>query len=428
MEGLTMKPLLINATDTRGGAARAAHRLLDGLRRTGLDARMLVQEKGGESDAVIAPRPMLGDWWQRLRPHLDALPLRLYPDADSSHPFSISCLPSRTLGRINTQAPDLVHLHWICEGFFPPGVLTKLDVPIIWTLHDLWPVTGGCHYPGSCDGFMSKCGRCPVLGSSRQQDISRWNWRRKERGWRRLKLTAVAPSNWIAVKARSSSLFSSVPVEVIPNGLDTDLFKPHDRQYCRELLGLHTDRPLVLFGSCGGIGDRRKGFDLLVQALSELRRESSCPEFELVTVGGGEGLHHDLPGIPIHSMGRIHDELGLALLYAASDILVAPSREENLSNMVMESMSCGIPTVAFSVGGMPDLVDHLETGYLASPEKAKDLARGINYLLSDSRRRADFGRAARYKVLSTFSLEVVATRYIKLYEIALKARKRHAVP
>lgn len=423
-----MKPLLLNATDIRGGAARAAHRLLDGLRRTGVDARMLVQEKGGESDAVLAPRPMLGDWWQRLRPHLDALPLRLYPNADSSRPFSISCLPGRTLGRINAQAPDLVHLHWTCEGFLPPGALSKLDVPVVWTLHDLWPVTGGCHYPGTCDGFIHRCGRCPLLGSSRLYDISRWNWRRKEHAWRRLQLTAVAPSNWIAAKARSSSLFASVPVEVIPNGLDTELFKPHDRRYCRELLGLRTERPIVLFGSCGGIGDRRKGFDLLVQALAELRRESSCPEFEVVTVGGGESLLRDLSGVPIHSMGKIHDELGLALLYAASDLLVAPSREENLSNMVMEAMACGLPTVAFSIGGMPDLVDHLETGYLASPESATDLARGINYLLSDSRRRVDLGRAARNKVLSTFSLDVVAARYIRLYESALEARGRQPLP
>ncbi|OGR33189.1 MAG: hypothetical protein A2091_02830 [Desulfuromonadales bacterium GWD2_61_12] len=419
-----MKPLLLNATDIRGGAARAAHRLFDGLRRTGMDARMLVQEKGGDSEAVMAPRPMLGDWWPRLRPHLDALPLRLYPKADVSKPFSNSYLPGHTLGRIQAQAPDLIHLHWVCEGFFPPRMLAQLEIPVVWTLHDLWPVTGGCHYPGSCEGFIHRCGHCPILGSASSYDLSRWNWWRKERAWRRTQLTAVAPSNWIAEKARASSLFSSVSIEVIPNGIDTELFKPREQRYCRELLGLPPERPLLLFGSCGGLGDRRKGFDLLVQAVADLRRDASCPDFEVVTVGGGEVLTRILPGITIHSMGRIHDDLGLALLYAAADLLVAPSREENLSNMVMEAMACGIPTVAFAVGGMPDLIKHLETGYLAASESVAELARGIKYCLSDSQRLMHLGQSARHKVLLSYSLDIVANQHIRLYEDVLKAGKR----
>lgn len=423
-----MNPLLLNVADNRGGAARAAHRLLSGLCRSGVNAQMLVQEKAGDDIAVLAPRPMLGDWWQRLRPHLDAVPLRLYPHADLTRVFSSSCLPGRTLGRIQSLSPDFVHLHWVCEGFFPPRMLAQLEIPIIWTLHDLWPVTGGCHYPGNCDGFMYRCGLCPILGSSRSCDLSRWNWWRKERAWRRLQLTVVAPSNWIAARARASALFSSVPIEVIPNGIDTELFKPHDRRFCRELLGLRTERPLVLFGSAGGVGDRRKGFDLLVQAIIELCRDSSCPEFEVVTVGGGEALSRKLPGVTIHSMGHMHDELGLALLYAASDLLVAPSREENLSNMVMEASSCGVPTVAFSVGGMPDLVDHHVTGYLASPENVEDLARGIRYVLSDSMRRLNLGQAARHKVLTSFSLDVVTNKHIRLYESVLATRKSPCAP
>jgi len=418
-----MKPLLLNSTDCRGGAARAAHRLLEGLCRSGVNAKMLVQEKAGDNNAVLAPRPMLGDWWYRLRPHLDALPLRLYPNADLSRLFSSSCLAGRTLQRIQALSPDLVHLHWVSEGFFLPRMLSHLDLPIIWTLHDLWPVTGGCHYPGECDGFINQCGRCPVLDSSRSCDLSRWNWRRKERAWRRPQMTVVAPSKWIADKARSSSLFSNVPVTVIPNGLDTERFKPYDRHYCRKILGLHTDRPLLLFGAFGGVGDRRKRFDLLAQEIVALCQEGSCPEFEVVTVGGGESLSRELPGVTIHAMGRMHDELGLALLYAACDMLVAPSREENLSNMVMEAMSCGLPTVAFAVGGMPDLIDHLETGYLSIPESVEDLGRGVNYLLADSQRRFDLGNAARRKVLSSYSFEIIAARHLQLYESVLDIRK-----
>jgi glycosyltransferase involved in cell wall biosynthesis len=296
--------------------------------------------------------------------------------------------------------------------------LRKFNRPIVWTLHDSWAFTGGCHVPFDCTRYRENCGVCPVLGSASEKDLSRWTWNRKARAWRDLDLTVVTPSRWLAECARSSSLFRDARVEVIPNGLDTETFQPLDKTSSRTLLGLPQDKKIILFGAVRGLSDPNKGFHLLTPALQEVAKGSKDA---LAVVFGSSG-YAGMPdlGMPVTFLGRIDDDHSLAKIYSAADVFVAPSKQENLPNTVMEAMACGTPCVAFHQGGVPDLVDHAVSGYLAQPFDTEDFARGIEWILGDDDRRAELSDQARRKIVAEFSLANVSERYATIYRELLE--------
>jgi glycosyltransferase involved in cell wall biosynthesis len=241
--------------------------------------------------------------------------------------------------------------------------------------------------------------------------------RQKQARWRQVDLSLVAPSRWIGDCASRSALFKDVPIEVIPNGLDLQSFKPVNRKIAREMLNLPQKTKLILFGA-KSTDDPRKGFGLLAQALLHLDN-NLANKCELLMFGAGE--ESSLPGSALQAryLGYLHDEVSLAMLYAAVDVFVAPSIQENLANTVMEALACGTPCVAFNIGGMPDMVEHLRNGYLARPFDALDLASGIEYILNypDS---IELSINARNKVVREFDSKLVAQKYIQLYEDILK--------
>lgn len=409
-----MNVLLLNATDIEGGAARAAHRLLAGLSRIGVEGRMLVQRRSGDDEAVIGPATSLGKVAGIVRPHLDQLLLRLYPRRQMT--FFPAVLPGSVAADVARLAPDLVHLHWVAGGFLRVETLARLGRPLVWTLHDSWPFTGGCTMPLDCRRYEERCGRCPILGSTRERDLSRRLWTRKRKAWEGLDLTIVTPSRWLGAAARASALFRDLRVEVIPNGLDLARFRPHDRHGARELLGLPRDRRLILFIGMNIVNDRNKGFHLLMPALEALRQSGRGERAELVVAGcSGSPSGVSMP-LVTHFLGRLHDDVTLALLYSAADLLVLPSIQENLPNTVMEAMACGTPVVAFDQGGVPDLVAHGRTGFLARPDDPGDLACGMAELLADDARKEAFGREARCAAEEKYGLETVARHYHALYE------------
>jgi glycosyltransferase involved in cell wall biosynthesis len=203
------------------------------------------------------------------------------------------------------------------------------------------------------------------------------------------------------------------PVTVIPNPIDTQLWQPVDKGLARQLLNLPQDVPLLLFGAGGGTADPRKGFDLLTAALAHLRGE--IDGLELVVFGQGEPKQPSALGFPVHYMGRLQDPLSLRVLYSAADAMVIPSRQDNLPNTGLEAHACGTPVIAFKVGGLPDIVDHLKTGYLAAPFDIEDLARGVQWVLAEGDRAKVLGEAARQRALNLWAPEVVANFYHGTY-------------
>lgn len=407
-----MKTLLINASDVRGGAARASYRLHQGLEQVGINSTMLVQDKRSTDISVIGPK-LIG--WKGVgvnyifRYIVDKLPLLLYPKYQRKNVWSPQWLPNKIHKKINRLNQDIVHFHWICDGFVPIQEVAKIKQPLIWTLHDMWSFTGGCHYNGTCDRYLYECGKCPQLGSDKEKDLSHWVWSRKKKYWANMDFTVVTPSRWLANCARSSSLFGDNKIEVIPNGLDLQKFKPIDKSKAKEDLNLPVDKNLILFGAMNSTKDKRKGFKYLKSAINVLSEDLA---FEAI-VFGNSGKDSQL-NIPINYMGNFPDNM-LAKLYSAADVFVAPSVQDNLPNTVMESLACGTPSVAFDIGGMSDMIEHKRTGYLAQPFDAEDLAKGITWVIEDEKRWQALSHQARQKVEDEFTMESVAQRYAELY-------------
>ncbi|QXE92321.1 glycosyltransferase family 4 protein [Geomonas subterranea] len=411
-----MKVLLLNTFYGEGGAARAAARLHSALRDASVDAHMLVQKAPAERyPQVHAPQSLTERVSALLKPPLETLPLSLYPRR-SRAPFFANLLPDHVLPRLRHIDPQLVHLHWVSAGFLRIETIPKLRRPMVWTLHDSWAFTGGCHLPMDCRRYTGTCGRCPVLGSNCEMDLSRWTWRRKAKAWQGVPLTVVTPSRWLARCAKESALFRDLRVEVIPNGLDLTRIPGVTRDTAREMFGFSPDKRYILFGAFSATSDKNKGFQYLAPALAKLREAGFGAECEIVVFGSPEP--EDAPdfGLRTHYLGYLHDELTLNLLYSAVDLFVAPSMQENLPNTIMEAMACGTPSVAFNVGGIPDLVDHKVNGFLATPFQPESLAEGMAWVLKREVPSEVLDAACRQKIARQFDIVTCAERYLRLYE------------
>ncbi len=403
-----MKVIFLNSSACRGGAARAAVRLFSALKHKGVVAAFLTQEP---SDGGM-PQKCLS--W--IRPRLDTLPLVFYPRRTRSL-FSPSLFPERLKHRIEGVQPELIHLHWIQEGFLRIETLTRLNLPIIWTLHDSWPFTGGCHLPYDCKRYQDSCGSCPVLGSTSERDLSRWVFKRKKLAWKNLDITVVSPSRWLARCAQESSLFGGRRIEVIPNGLDLSTFRMMDKQAARSSFGLAGKTRLILFCGANGLQDYNKGFHHLQSAIVGIVKAGYGAKLELAIAGSKVQNNLTNLGVKTTQLGFIRDECTLNLLYCAADVVVVPSLHENLPNTIMEAMASGTPCVAFNVGGVPDLIDHKQNGYLAQPNDARSLLEGILWSLGLGEEcYQQLCSNARLKIESGFSTEQCACKYLNLYQ------------
>lgn len=396
-----------------GGAGRAAMRLHQSLKSSNADSHIFAFDQGTffPSSDYDAPGP-LDRFLARYMQNIDKLPNKLHGHMTRAN-WSNNWAPNLTLRHVIEMKPDIVNLHFIGAGVFAIRDFPRLPCPVVWTLHDMSAFTGGCHYTGSCDRFHEKCGCCPILNSDSADDLSRTNWKRKENAWRDLQLTAVAPSEWMAMEARQSSLMAHQKVMVIPYGIDLDCFKPAEKQLARSALGLPTDKFLIAFGAVS-ISDSRKGLAMLWDALQIFIARVGREHCELVVFGSG-GWNVPESSIPVRNLGVIREDERLALLYSAADIFCAPSREENLANTAIESLACGTPVLAFRIGGFPDIIDHLGCGYLARPFEIESLVDGLQYLYSRQVAGEGFREASRKRAEELYDGRLTARRYLELY-------------
>ena len=409
-----MKILHLSTYDTAGGAARAAYRLHQGLQGINAHSQMLVQAKFSDDQTIFKPETNLEKGLAMLGHVLDAMPPRFYRQRAQTE-FSTQWVPDLIFPRVAQLNPDVINLHWINESYLRIETIAKLNQPIIWTIHDMWAFTGGCHYDQDCGQYVNSCSACPQLGSNKNFDLSGWTWQRKSSAWKNTRLTIVTPSVWLAKCASSSSLFRHRQIEVIPNGIDTDRYKPIDRQMLRSLLNLPQDKQLVLFGAINATSARRKGFHFLQPALQSLCKSGWYDKVELIVIGASKPDHQTDLGFKIHYLGQLSDDISLAQIYAAADVFVAPSIQDNLPNTVMEAIACGTPCVAFKIGGMPDMIEHQKNGYLAQAFEVEDLAQGIAWVLENSERHQKLCNYAREKAKQEFTQELQAHRYLSLY-------------
>ncbi|MDD1703326.1 MAG: glycosyltransferase family 4 protein [Methanoregula sp.] len=406
-----MKILFVNTFDSSGGAANNVHLLCKSLQSVGVQCEMLVQFKGSDDPTVIGPSTKLREKMNWLHSLMEGLPLKFYPNKNKTM-FSTAWMPNGNIvTAINKSNADIVHLHWIACGMIRVEDIARIKKPIIWSLHDMWPFTGGCHYDGGCGKYATHCTACPVLGSCRKIDLSYIVHARKIKAYAKIQsLTVNGISRWIADCAKESKAFSGKNIVNISSPIDTHAFRPLDKAIARDLLNLPQDKKLILFGGDGMVQDPRKGYRYLKSALELIR----TPDVELLIFGSGNFTSSIQYKFPVHYLGHLPNDLALRIAYSAADVYVMPSVQEVLGWVSTESMACGTPAVAFDIGGPKDIIDHMINGYLATPCSSSSLAEGIDWVLNYPD-PASLSQTARQNVQNKFEATIIAKRYRDLY-------------
>ena len=424
-----LKVLSVCTSDAGGGAPRAAYRIHQGVRKLSVDSRMFVKNKDTKDANVMAldefvphnPIYQAFDWTRnKVKNKIQHFRWNRYPNREDV--FMSDLRGTALHGALKKLDYDVLHLHWINQRFIPLKDLPK-DKPIVWTLHDSWPFCGVCHYFFDCDGYQKQCGECPFLHSGKQNDLSYKVWKRKAELYKDLDLHIVSPSRWLANCAKRSSLFGRFPVEVIPNCLDVEAFRPLGEMELsprwRAFQEKRMTKPFVLYGAVNAATDKIKGFANLLSALKILEKNGHADDFELIVFGADESeLNMDV-NIPIHCVGYIGNAKDLVSLYSIASMMVVPSLTENLSCAIMESLSCATPVVAFEIGGNGDMIEHKVNGYLAKEKDDVDLAEGIRWCLENNSDNC-LGNAGREKVLQNYTFDAVCQQYKLLYESFIK--------
>ncbi|WP_198314780.1 MULTISPECIES: glycosyltransferase family 4 protein [unclassified Acidovorax] len=406
-----MKVFHLNHSDINGGAARAAYRIHHALRNHNVNSRMLVNSTKAGDWTVDGPKSKIAKAVALIRSPLASL-LTKTLKTENSIIHSPAIVPSRWSNNLNSSNADVIHLHWINSEMMSISDIGNIKKPVVWTLHDMWAFCGAEHVTTDYrwrDGYTARNRPSHEAGF----DLNRWTATRKLKHWKR-PMHIVTPSRWLADCAKESVLMRDWPITVIPNAIDTDTWQPVDKALARSLLQLPPDVPLLLFGAWGGTGDAHKGFDLLQSALNHLRGQ--LPGLELVIFGQLAPQESVDMGFPVHYTGHLHDDVSMRLLYSAADVMVIPSRIDNLPNTGVEAHACGTPVVAFDACGLPDIVVHQQTGYLAKPYSTDDLARGIEWVLSKrDTHHATISINARKRAVDLWSSSIVAKQYMNLY-------------
>lgn len=414
-----MKITLVNKDDFGGGAAMACLRLFKALKANDLDVSMLVQKKTVPDESV---KSTVHNKFDKYRSDFNFLYERLsfiLKERDKSVRFAFSQANagSDIVDEDDIKNADLLHLHWVNGGFLSLdniNSLLKLNKPLVWTLHDMWPFTGGCHYSGDSERFLNECGNCHFLKHPSPNDISHIGWSKKQAIYNsNPKITFIACSNWMRDMALKSSLLRGNEVITIANPIDVNIFSKQDKTLSRQKWGVNVEAKVILFGAAN-INHTRKGINYLIEALHKIRETGSDMNQVIQVVMFGKSKDFDFKRIPfpVISLPIINSESDIAEIYSLADVFVLPSLEDNLPNMAMEALSCSTPVVAFDTGGVKDMVDHCENGYLAEYMSSGDLAKGILYVLCDS---GNLALNARAKILENFSYPIIAEKHIQLY-------------
>ncbi len=414
---------MLNHSDLSGGAARASFRIFQSLKKYGVDVSMLVKTKLSDDSAIyevssFRRRGVLSKidvYNTKLKNYYYKTQLKKY---NVQQGYFLSNLSSINLSTaLQSIDFDIIHLNWISHEYLNIDMLRTLKKPIVWTLHDCWAFTGICHYFDQCNNYTSSCGSCSLLNSVDEKDLSNEIWRKKSLNYELCIMHIVTPSHWLGNSAQQSSLLKNKPISVIPYPINTDIFTPQDKVAARERLGLKQVGKYVLFGAMNALDDQRKGYQYIDKAVKLLASQGHT-DIQLVIFGTSKSFEERNECISIIYLNSINNDAKMIDLYSAADVTVVPSISENLSLVIMESLACGTPVVAFDIGGNPDMIDHKKDGYLATPYSAEEIANGILWVLSNTN-EGNLAYNARQKILDKYSEKTIAEKYIKLYDSIL---------
>ena len=423
-----MRVLIVNTSENTGGAAVASSRLMAALNNNGVKAKMLVRDKLSSQITVVGLKHGLRQQrrflWERwcvfwhLHLHRD----HLFEIDLANTGCDITHLPEY-------READVIHLAWINQGMLSLKDIRRIlrsGKPVVWTMHDMWPVTGICHYPRGCKAFCSACGNCPLLpGRGAPHDLSARVYKKKLQLYRNSNIRFVACSKWLEQQAKESRLMQGQRLTSIPNPIDTYVFHPIDKKEARFRAGLPQGKKVILFVS-QRVTAIRKGMKYFVEAVAKLVAENpGLKSSACVAILGGhsEDIVSEL-ALPAFPLGYVNEERKIVDIYNAADVYVLPSLEDNLPNTIMEAMACGVPCVGFAVGGIPEMIDHQKNGFLAPIADSAKLAEGIRWTLTEAD-SDELAHNAVANVVQKYSPTTVAMQYIELYNEAMALKNYH---
>ncbi|MFT5884498.1 MAG: glycosyltransferase involved in cell wall biosynthesis [Arcticibacterium sp.] len=421
-----MKIAVINIDDSLGGASMACIRLAEAINNEeGVEVDILVQKKTLNLTSI---KPIgNGPFW-KLKTFIRFVLERLYfflfeKSKEIRFAYSPAFAGIDITKKVDFSQYDIIHLHWINFGFLSLKSLhkiTRLGKPIVWSMHDMWPFTGGCHYSNDCLNYEKSCGNCSqFLKHPAANDLSHKHFLKKKLAYNKnAKMHFIGSSKWLGDLGKNSGLLRTFKVSDIPTVVSSS-FRLVDKSTCRQELSLPEDKKLILFVAMI-IADNRKGFSYLSDALQLLSKEKQCLEsIELVVIGNANGIHQDDLPFKTHLLGKITDMEKLNKVYNASDVFVIPSTQDNLPNTVMEALSTGTPCVGFKVGGIPEMIDHLTNGYVSDYKSTESLASGMKWILNHKAYQLLSENAIK-KAKSTYSAKAVSAKYMKVYKDLLE--------
>ena len=409
-----MKILILSTYDLNGGAAIAASRLMQALTNNEHQVKMLVASKTSDNINVSEASSVFGNKTQKINLAIEK-GLFLFHEKNKEIRYQFSTAVSGFSIHQNSliEWADVIHLHWTLQGFLSllqMSHLQTLGKPIVWTLHDMWAFTGGCHYAGDCDHFLKECGNCPYLKNPSKNDLSSKIYQKKEKFYQNFHF--VTCSQWLRKVAKSSSLLKGFEVEAIANPIDTSLFLPaKEKNELKRQLKLNTSKRYILFGA-SSLKDKRKGLQYFLEAMKLYQQKHS--NLPAIILYGSQNHDVEIEGFEIIHSGFLSQN-ELIAYYQASDVYVITSLEDNLPNTVMESIACGLPVLSFDTGGIPQMVQHLQSGYIAKYKSVEDICEGLGVLLHSSDLNL-MSQYARNYCLENFSEEVIAKKYTETYE------------
>ena len=418
-----MKTILFNHSDLDGGAAIAAYRTHQALCHVGVDSLMWVDKKVSDDWTVKAATSPSSRLYTKFRTAFGRKIPELFFQEQTDIYRSYNWLRSRWPGKLNNAAVDLVHVVWVNGESLSVGDIGRINSPKIMTLQDMWAFCGAEHYTESeryKEGYFKNGSSDSLSGF----DIDRWVWNRKRQAWKQ-PFQLVAISEWLAECIRASKLFADWPVCVIPNPIDTTVWKPLDRDTARRAFNLPDDKKILLFGALGGTIDSRKGYAYLEKALSIIADVRD--DIHLVVYGQSRPEYMPETPFPISFVGMLNDPVTMVLLNNAADVFVNPAIQEAFGQTASEAQACGLPVVAFTDTGIADIVDHKVTGYLAQNSNALELAEGVLWVLDidhDSVKNSSHKMRAnsRVRAVERFSYDVVGKQYQRLYASVLSGQ------
>lgn len=408
-----VKVVHISYWDISGGAAIAANRLHNIMLQNGIDSSMLVFDKRSHDKTIFSLRTQVNNIKLQIYNHISSFLLKKYRPFIGN--FSINCWGLDINDHPLIREANVVYIHWINNSMLSLYSIKKIlnkNKIVIYFLHDMYTLTGGCHHSLQCDRFIQKCGRCSMLNSKFYYDISFIQLKLKKYCLVNYSnLIIVSPSNWLASCASISSLFKRAIIKVIPNPIDTEYFHLINSDVARNQLGLPMDKKILLFGADRGTNNPYKGWNYLREVL--LSSDFVDKEYALVVFGGECNDIEISKRFEIYNMGVITDFSVMNLLYCASDVFIMPSMAEAFGQTALEAITCGTPVVAFNIGGLPDIIVHKKTGYLADYQNFISLKEGIEWCLGIEDRVYFYNQCRQY-VISNFSSSVIFEKHLSL--------------